>query len=122
MTKTVVPSDVIAEAVELACRAPSLHNSQPWQFVGEGAGVLHLFLNRDRLVHTDSSGRQALISCGALLDHLRVAMGAAGWVAKVDYYPNPNDPTPLASIEFVPAPFVTDAQSRRADAILYRRT
>lgn len=122
MAKPVVPSGVMADAVHLACRAPSFHNSQPWRFVGEGAGVLHLFLDRDRLVETDCSGRQALISCGAVLDHLRVAMAAAGWAANVDYYPNPNDSTHLASIDFVPMPLVTDGHRRRADAILARRT
>lgn len=122
MTNAVVPSGVIADAVHLACRAPSFHNSQPWRFVGEGAGVVHLFLDRDRLVETDSSGRQALLSCGAVLDHLRVAMAAAGWVANVDYYPNPSDSTHLASIDFLPISFLTDGHRLRADAILARRT
>jgi hypothetical protein len=79
-------------------------------------------LDPDRLVDTDSSGRQALISCGAVLDHLRVAMAASGWVANVDYYPNPNDHTHLASIDFIPMSFVTAGHRRRADAILARRT
>lgn len=122
MVKTVVSNDVIADAVHLACRAPSYHNSQPWRFVGEGTGVLHLYLDRDRLVETDSSGRQALVSCGAVLDHLRVAMAATGWLANVEYYPNPNDYTHLATIDFVPMSFVTPAHRRRADAILARRT
>jgi hypothetical protein len=122
MAKSVVSSDVISDAVHLACRAPSFHNSQPWRFVGEGAGVLSLYLDRDRLVDTDSSGRQALISCGAVLDHLRVAMAAAGWVTNVDYYPNPNDPTHLASIDFIPMSYITDGHRRRAEAILARRT
>jgi len=122
MLKSVISSDVIADAVHLACRAPSFHNSQPWRFVAEGGGVLHLFLDRDRLVSTDSSGRQALIGCGAVLDHLRVATAAAGWVANVDYYPNPNDQAHLASIDFLPMSFVTDGHRRRAEAILSRRT
>jgi nitroreductase len=122
MPKTLVSNDLIADAVHLACRAPSVHNSQPWHFIGERRGVLHLFVDRDRLVDTDSSGRQALLSCGAVLDHLRVAMAAAGWTTNVDYYPNPNDHTHLASVDFTPMSFVTDAHRRRADAILARRT
>jgi hypothetical protein len=122
MPKPVVPSGVLADAVQLACRAPSFHNSQPWRFVGCGKGVLYLYGDHDRLVDTDSSGRQALLSCGAVLDHLRVAVAAAGWVANVDYYPNPNDPTHLASIDFLPMSYVTDAHRRRADAILLRRS
>ncbi|MDX1890800.1 Acg family FMN-binding oxidoreductase [Mycolicibacterium sp. 050158] len=122
MPYPVVSSGVIADAVHLACRAPSIHNSQPWRFVGQGAGVLHLYLDRDRLVDSDSSARQALLSCGAVLDHLRVAMAAQGWTANVDYYPNPNDHLHLASIDFTPMSYVTDGHRRRAKAILVRRT
>lgn len=122
MLKTVVPSEVIAAAVHLACRAPSYHNSQPWRFVADDTAVLHLYLDRGRVLETDSSGRQALISCGAVLDHLRVATAAAGWATTVDYYPNPNDHTHLASIDFRPMSFVTEAHGRRADAILSRRS
>lgn len=32
-TKSPVELGVIAKAVELACHAPSLHNSQPWRWV-----------------------------------------------------------------------------------------
>ncbi|HET9566707.1 MAG TPA: hypothetical protein VFP27_19885 [Mycobacterium sp.] len=58
MTRTVPERKVILDAVTLACRAPSLHNSQPWRWVADGA-VLHLFADRARLVQaTDSSGRK----------------------------------------------------------------
>jgi hypothetical protein len=30
MTKSIVDIEGMAKAVQLACRAPSLHNSQPW--------------------------------------------------------------------------------------------
>lgn len=122
MPKPVVPSGVIADAIRLACRAPSIHNSQPWRFVGRGKGVVDLYLEGDRLVDTDGGGRQALLSCGAVLDHLRVAMAAVGWVADVDYFPNPNDLAHLASIGFLPMSYVTDAHRRRADAISARAT
>jgi nitroreductase len=120
-SSTAVSHEVVAEAVHRACRAPSLHNSQPWRFVDD-ADALQLFLDRDRLVDTDSSGRQALLSCGAVLDHLTVAMAATGWASHVDYCPNPNDHTHLASIDFTPMSYVTDAHRRRAEAIITRRT
>ena len=88
-----VDTDVIKGAVELAVRAPSLHNSQPWRWVADG-GVLELFADPTRIGHsTDSTGREVLISCGAVLDHLRVAMAAAGWEASVERLPNPNTAT-----------------------------
>ncbi len=122
MPASTIPHGVIDDAVQLASRAPSFHNSQPWQFVGRARGVLDLYVDHGRLVDADPSGRQALISCGAILDHLRVATASVGWVANVDYCPNPNDPTHLASIEFVPMTYVTEAHRRRADAIRTRRT
>jgi hypothetical protein len=117
-----VDTDVIKNAVQLACRAPSLHNSQPWHWVVEDNAV-QLYLDKDRVLYsTDHSGREALIGCGAALDHFRVAMAAAGWTANVDRFPNPNSPVLLASIDFSPIEFVTEGHRRRADAILRRRT
>lgn len=122
MRDAMVDSQIVKNAVMLACRAPSLHNSQPWRWVAAGRTV-ELFVDPDRAPrHTDTSGREALIACGAVLDHFRVAMAAAGWTANVDRFPNPNDLHHLASIDFSPLGFVTDGDRRRADAILLRRT
>ena len=117
-----VDADVITGALELAVRAPSLHNSQPWRWVA-GGGVLELFADPTRIGRsTDSTGREVLISCGAVLDHLRVAMAAAGWEALIDRFPNPNNHDHLATLEFRPMDFVTDAHRARAEAIRHRQT
>ncbi len=122
MRDTMVSTEVIKNAVQLACRAPSLHNSQPWHWAVEGSTV-HLHCDKDRsLRSTDHSGREALLGCGAVLDHFRVAMAAAGWTANVDRFPNPNNHLHLASIDFSPMELVTDGHRRRADAVLTRRT
>ncbi|WP_375481431.1 Acg family FMN-binding oxidoreductase [uncultured Mycobacterium sp.] len=122
MPQAVPDVEVVKSAVQLACRAPSIHNSQPWHWTLEGA-ELRLFIDRRRWVHSaDRSGREAIISCGAVLDHLRVAMVAAGWQANIDRFPNPNNLDHLALITFSPVVFVTDAQRQRAEAILQRRT
>ena len=122
MPATMVDTQVIRDAVRLACRAPSLHNSQPWRWVVDGDTV-QLFVEPDRVVRgADSSGREALIACGAVLDHFRVAMAAAGFTANVDRFPNPNNRLHVASIEFTAMGFVTDGHRRRANAILLRRT
>lgn len=126
MTQTAVDTEVIKAAVQLACRAPSLHNSQPWRWVAIGSTV-DLFADPHRVVTSiDPSGRQSLISCGAVLDHFRVAMAAIGWDIHVDEFPNPNNRDHLASIEFSPVRFgadeVTGARRDRAAAISRRRT
>ena len=122
MTKTLVDTGVIRDAVRLASRAPSIHNSQPWRWIAVGPAVF-LFGNKHRVMRSaDSSGREAIISCGVALDHFRVAMAAAGWHTHVDLFPNPNRPDQLASVDFTAADFVTKAQRELADAILRRRT
>jgi len=121
MTRTMPDRKVILDAVTLACRAPSLHNSQPWRWIADGA--LHLFADRTRLVPaTDSSGREMILSCGAVLDHLRVAIAAAGWDTTIARFPDPTQPDHVAAVEFDPLPIVGDTQRARADAIHRRRT
>jgi len=78
MPKTMVNTDVIKAAVQLACRAPSLHNSQPWRWAADHA-VVDLFLDPNSILYsTDRLGREALISCGAVLDHFRDATYVGG--------------------------------------------
>jgi nitroreductase len=124
MPKTLVETEVVKEAVRLACRAPSVHNSQPWRWRWlSDRGVLRLFVDRRRRVITaDRSGREAILSCGAVLDHLRIAMLAAGWQAIVNRFPLAANPDHLASVGFSPVDHVTETQRARAEAILQRRT
>jgi len=122
VAESALDRQVMANAVELACRAPSVHNSQPWHWVLEG-DELKLFFEPHRVPHaTDLSGREAIISCGAVLDHLRVAAAAAGLQAHIERFPNPNDLDHLATISFSALELVTEAHRARADAILHRRT
>jgi hypothetical protein len=113
--------EVIKDAVGAACRAPSLHNSQPWQWV-LSRGALQLFLDPSRVMATDQSAREALVGCGAALDHLRVAMAAAGWQAHIKRFPNAANPDHLATIEFTPLPYVSDRDQLRAQAMWRRHT
>ncbi|GAB5897981.1 NAD(P)H nitroreductase [Mycolicibacterium mageritense] len=140
MPDTLLDIATITKAVEVASRAPSLHNTQPWRWVAGSAtdaadensatdtpserGLeLQLFLDPTRVVRsTDRSAREAVMSCGVMLDHVRVAMAAAGWSTSVDRFPNPNNLDHLATLQFSQLEFVTDAHRRRADAILARRT
>ena len=122
MTAKTPDRSVIRDAVMLACRAPSLHNSQPWRWVAEGA-TLQLWADLCRaMTATDQTGRELTLSCGAVLDHLRVAMAAAGWESATERFPNPDEPDHLATLQFRPIEAVTAAHQLRADAIRRRRT
>ncbi len=74
MPATQVRSEVIVDALQVACRAPSLHNSQPWRWVATDHTV-GLFDDPARLVRsTDATGRESLIGYGGVLDHFRLPL------------------------------------------------
>jgi nitroreductase len=118
---TTSDTGTVRRAIALATRAPSVHNTQPWQW-RVGAGSVHLFADWTRHVPaTDPDGRDLMISCGAALHHLRATLAAFGWSTAVHRIPNPADPTHLAAIELSPhEPSVADISL--AAAIERRRT
>ncbi|RBY80755.1 NAD(P)H nitroreductase [Blastococcus sp. TF02A-26] len=108
-------------AVALANRAPSVHNSQPWRW-RIGPSSIHLFADPARaLPATDPEGRGLLISCGAALHHLRVALRATGSAGRIHRLPDPAHPQHLAAVELSPAP-PTAEDLALAQAIEHRRS
>ncbi len=73
-TADVLTPEEVAVLVRAATAAPSVHNSQPWLFHDIPDGIeLHLDPHR-ALPSVDPSGREQVISCGAALFNLRLAM------------------------------------------------
>jgi len=105
----------------LATRAPSIHNSQPWQWkVGEES--LRLYADPGRhLPNTDPDSRDLLLSCGASLHHAVAALAAMGWQAKVVRLPDELQPEHLATIEVSRHP-ADEIDIMLAAAIPRRRT
>jgi nitroreductase len=86
----------IEAVVALAGRAPSLHNTQPWQW-RLSDGVLDLRADRSRQLHVaDPDGHSLLISCGAAAELTQLALAAQGWAANTLLCPEPGDPDLLA--------------------------
>ncbi|WP_344428067.1 Acg family FMN-binding oxidoreductase [Pseudonocardia ailaonensis] len=91
-------------AVELALRAPSVHNSQPWIF-RIGSGEVQLYADPGRhLPGTDPDRRDLLLSCGAVLHHLAVAAAGLGSAIRIERMPDPEDSRHLATVRFVDGP------------------
>jgi nitroreductase len=89
---------VLASLLQHAVRAPSGHNTQPWRFqIAEGR--LHLYADRSRaLPVVDPENRELVMSCGAALAHLTVAMRHFGYAGDVTLLPDPTDPDLLATV------------------------
>ena len=108
-------------AVECAMRAPSVHNTQPWRWRFRGGAVeLHADWKR-QLVATDPDRRDLVLSCGAALHHLLVALAAAGHAADVNRLPDPEDPAHVATVTVRPGP-ADPADAALFPAIARRRT
>lgn len=106
--------------VEQACRAPSIHNSQPWRFHWDGKNF-ELYADTSRgLTVSDPDSRELVMSCGAALYNLRLALRKVGYQGEVKLLPNPAEPRLLARVnvsESTPA----NVEERRAYAGLGRR-
>jgi hypothetical protein len=97
-----VPSGVARRLVQLACRAPSVYNTQPWAWRLRADGVELYADHQRRLAVADPQGRELHLSCGAALHHLVVAARAFGWESSVDRFPDPGRPALLARIGLSP--------------------
>jgi nitroreductase len=107
--------------VATAARAPSVHNTQPWRFkVTPGAIELHADLRRK--LHIDPSGRELLISCGAALFGLRLAVRSLGYQPLVDLLPDPARLRLLARVRLGATVPMTGAERRMLEAMPHRHT
>lgn len=113
---------VLEQAAQASLQAPSVFNTQPWNWRITG-DILELHADPSRkLDSTDPEGRLLIVSCGAALHHALTALAATGWSTTVERYPDDSRPDLLARIrlgdQVQPDP---DAQ-RMAAAIPLRRT
>jgi nitroreductase len=73
-----LPNGLLRECLAAAIAAPSVHNTQPWLFRLRDGGV-DVYADRGRQVPViDPDGRELVISVGAAVFNLRVAMLALG--------------------------------------------
>jgi nitroreductase len=112
-----------AEAVvEVASRAPSIHNTQPWAWVLRPDG-LDLRADRTRqLSVADPDGHSLLISCGAALTLTEIALRAAGYDVETRRLPDRADDDLLARFTIIGRTEADDVGRDRADAALARRS
>jgi len=92
------PGEVLRKCLVAASAAPSIHNTQPWLFRPRGDVVDVLVDRRRRLATLDRDGREMLVSVGAAVFNLRVAVRAHGRENQMRFMPDPSEPDLAARV------------------------
>ena len=118
LTKAEITRRVVAEAIW----APSVHNTQPWRFSVEEHGIgVHADASR-RLAIADPDGREMMISCGAALFTVRLALRSLGYIPAVQMLPDPGDPLLVARVTWRDRAAVTEYERWLFSQVRSRRT
>jgi hypothetical protein len=95
-----VALDKARYAVRYAILAPSSHNTQPWQFVISGDELLVCADRTRSLPNIDPFDRELIISCGAALFNLRVALAYFDVPVAISTFPYSAEPDVVARVTF----------------------
>jgi len=115
-------SEQLKFMLNYAVLAPSIYNTQPWLFKVTRSEVA-LYVDRARsLPVADPSGRSLIVSCGAALFHLRIAMRHFGYEPVVRTFPDLDMPDLLAFVRLGGRKDPTAEEERLFKAIRERRT
>jgi nitroreductase len=122
VAKSALPESEVTWLVTQACRAPSIHNTQPWRFVWDGHGFDVYADTRRGLTVSDPDGRELVISCGAALYNLRVALRHRGLDGDVRLLPDPTQSRLLARVVVEAGDPASRDDRRRFSALVHRHT
>src|SRR6266516_207255 len=116
-----IPPGQVDYLIATAARAPSVHNTQPWRFrVGEYA--IELYADQNRKLRVDPLGREMIISCGAALFGLRLAVRSLGYLPVVELLPDPARLRLLARVRLGAAEPMTARERQMLEALPHRHT
>jgi hypothetical protein len=116
-----IPAGQADYLIGTAARAPSVHNTQPWRF-RVGPDVIELYADQRRKLRVDPVGREMLISCGAALFGLRLAVRSLGYLPVVELLPDPARLRLLAQVRMGAAEPMTTLERQLLEALPHRHT
>jgi Nitroreductase family len=119
--RTPLPADQVDYLIATAARAPSVHNTQPWRFKAT-QDAIELYADQRRKLHVDPVGREMLISCGAALFGLRLAVRSLGYRPVIELFPDRARLRLLARVTLGAAAPMTPAERALLEALPHRHT
>ena len=137
MSEPVTTEQIVRYIVAEAVWAPSVHNTQPWRFVADSeqdrepgshdseqdGQQISLYADTDRrLAAADPEGRELMISCGAALFNVRLALRSLGYVPETSVLPDPGQPTLVARVSWRERAAIDEFERRLFSQIRKRRT
>lgn len=98
LAQAATPAEIARFVAGAAVNAPSVHNTQPWWF-SHNEHEISVHADGERQLRVaDPNGREMMISCGAALFTVRLALRNLGFVPKVRVLPDPNLPNLVARV------------------------
>ncbi len=124
MLKILANDGILRRIVESAAAAPSIHNTQPWQFAASADDLLEVRADPERALWVgDPRGRALYLSCGAALFNIRTAIRMTGFNPLVWPFPQPEfPPMVIAAIQAEPGRPPTFAERELYQSIWQRHT
>lgn len=122
MTQPMSAGQMVRYIVAEAVWAPSVNNTQPWRFTA-GRGQVSLYADTGRsLAVADPAGRELMISCGAALFNLRLALRSLGYVPETRVLPDPAQPALVALVTWPRRAPADEFERRLSGQIRSRRS
>jgi hypothetical protein len=116
------PGEKLRFLLNYAVLAPSRHNVQPWLFHIVG-NTVEIYVDRSRtLPAVDPDDRDLIISCGAAMTNLLVAIRHFGYAGNVEIHSHQSNPNLLARVTLDAGTTPTATEEQLFHAILQRRT
>jgi hypothetical protein len=122
LDRTASVEDKLRFALRYAVLAPSNHNTQPWHFILDGESVILCADRLRALPVVDPFDRELIISCGAALFNLRVALSYFGLAYAITLFPSRADPDVLAHLRIVHGGHCDTGLAPLFQAIVHRVT